>query len=1287
MFSSLRISLFNEAAEIRAASLRAIRYFIRTKSTLLVLLELNLHHLIARSLDIVLENRLERIQAMRLVRHIMAIEPNLFPLTLGRCICAISHDNLLEKDILLRVCWATIAELTTVNATISAKSGCINVLIRCALNSITGLNLSSEFDDPFKNRNTAMNLVSSGTMNNFTIPYSNIAISEAILSSFLNLYNFPETRKLLQPNGMDLFYFISPFTDLYSFYHDSKAAKERQEKFDLPDVHPKDDYKMNVDQKENKPRPMMNKNNQQLFLSFEQRTLRYLACKNAIISILHSWPGLFFMCRTINCTKQNKRFSFNNSDIKKFDSITNNIEQMLSDNCQFNYGLQSLNPLKSLVRILHLPYAEVHRHLIELFYELFGLRPPVWSDNFDETLKCIYFNYQLTKSKNTCNNQTGKNYFPSEWELYDGFVAKEAEDIMPSQSSTRLNFITNYHALLLQCLVEFGLLEALISVILNSSDNAAVNLATILAGELLYLSGKYLPPSPYAHRCQSLPTLVDASISGSRERRNKALMAITNFNRIHNIKKLGPQPASLFLEQQIYFCKKIDDKIKLHSTFISKYDDNVITSIKNSGVLGKHSYRDWNWSIIMELLKQPYEMMRKLEEKDVRTFTSRLVDFYCPSKRQFSIISKNVGLNTSDSTNTSNSTGRYEISYVDNPRLIVSVAIHFFDFLLQTDETRSSEFIEKFIYDLDHCLKNIASKSPSPEEILLPSRLLSTLSHYYFLLLGRLTHFKLGRSLLKKTNIYQHLIDLINVSSNEVYIKLIVSSLDYGNLEFSRSYLSKVLTSSLESARLYATKFIRVLLRCGLADFSKWAIDLLVTQLNDQSNVVCTETLDILDEACAENVGYLEEVLKHRPSLLNLGDKGIVFFTRFASYPVGLQMLMETNLLENEIKRWKTHYCLRYVRLVEDSLNECFSCHQKGVMGKYGRRSDKRTFLNIKNSNMSVHVVPHLYGQLVQTYAGLQMIIKHSILEDLLQTIGGQLNLYLFEDANKFVDNGLTEVDILRMKSALWSIGHIASSESGIDYIINYEPSLIHVITLLIERSLVLSIRATCFHVICLIASTYKGANTLSHYGWTAIQHSHLDSFPIDQQEFEYFHQTIMPRNVELDKCFVKTNKSVASLPSGYFFHSSDENTIRPCQLSISSSSSSSSSYLSILPSKHNASNSLISTINENQNQSSKEAANENVNSSSTISLYSNTSSIGSLVNNIHNTMATMVTPNNRIRSSSDCLATGILNSDSNNSTKCKNCKDSGILDQFNDKFGQGKLKCLKHSIKLILFN
>ena len=98
------------------------------------------------------------------------------------------------------------------------------------------------------------------------------------------------------------------------------------------------------------------------------------------------------------------------------------------------------------------------------------------------------------------------------------------------------------------------------------------------------------------------------------------------------------------------------------------------------------------------------------------------------------------------------------------------------------------------------------------------------------------------------------LLDIVTITSSDTIIKLIVSSLDYVHDGMARLILSKALTATSESARLYTASFMRVLLRARVRFLANWGMEMLVMQLYDQSKAVAMEALSVLSEACEEEV-------------------------------------------------------------------------------------------------------------------------------------------------------------------------------------------------------------------------------------------------------------------------------------------------------------------------------------------------------------------------------------------------------------------------------------------------
>lgn len=56
---------------------------------------------------------------------------------------------------------------------------------------------------------------------------------------------------------------------------------------------------------------------------------------------------------------------------------------------------------------------------------------------------------------------------------------------------------------------------------------------------------------------------------------------------------------------------------------------------------------------------------------------------------------------------------------------------------------------------------------------------------------------------------------------------------------------------------MYATKFLRVLIRARALDFAEWGIELLVGQLYDESKLVALAALDVLDEVLEDEVNKM----------------------------------------------------------------------------------------------------------------------------------------------------------------------------------------------------------------------------------------------------------------------------------------------------------------------------------------------------------------------------------------------------------------------------------------------
>ncbi|XP_043966808.1 rapamycin-insensitive companion of mTOR-like isoform X1 [Gambusia affinis] len=183
----LRLALLNEAKEVRAAGLRALRYLIRDTNVLQKVLRLQVDYLISRCIDIQQSNEGERTQALRLVRKIITVNAMLFPTSVANSLIAIGTDGLQERDRMVRAAVAIICELALKNPEVVAKRGGLSTILK----SVIDCQLSR--------------------------------INEALITTVLHLLNHPCTRQYVRVD-VELEQILAPFTDFH-YRHNADTAE------------------------------------------------------------------------------------------------------------------------------------------------------------------------------------------------------------------------------------------------------------------------------------------------------------------------------------------------------------------------------------------------------------------------------------------------------------------------------------------------------------------------------------------------------------------------------------------------------------------------------------------------------------------------------------------------------------------------------------------------------------------------------------------------------------------------------------------------------------------------------------------------------------------------------------------------------------------------------------------------------------------------------------------------------------------------------------------------------
>ncbi|KAG5679301.1 hypothetical protein PVAND_008879 [Polypedilum vanderplanki] len=972
--------------QIRAGALRLSRYILNTVHDLQTFNKLQLPILLCRSLDLVVKNEEERIQALKLIRKMIAIQPDLLNPAIVRCLTSLGDTLMIDgtkPDRIVRACLATLSELGVLNPVLLILTNGVAVITRNVL----------ECDSP--------------------------RIAESLVGVLLHLLEYPHTRNIA---GIRLDCLAAPYCDFT--------------------------YRLGI----------MDKNK-------DARELRFKCSRLALLSVLRSFNGVLEFCNP-----------------------------------------NKASGLKAIIDVLYLNQLEVRKAILDLLYELINLPQAVWTDEYSVALAAV-----------------DPSDYQDSWRLSEGFVALEGRSVLPSLINKVPNICEIHQAFILYCFLENGLLNALVEVIISSDTFISVR-ATILLAKLLQMIHTMLP----ADVCSTSPPL-PMLIAKATEGNYQARAAISALQAYHTMIKNRPAACSLYLDCIIQngeliksrlFKREIDAVESLSKSasltffermrhdsigstdasasfyfdifrdttsmsgetetsksfekskgatlvrrkiigFLEKFRENE-RLIKDSLVLTHVDANTWDWDIVVTIFRN--KTLSAKPDEDQLKFIKNLTNYFKPSSNKFS---------------------HMELSVNSNCRMIpsnVHAGIMLIDYLLeQIDELEYMRVLTDYCSDISTQLQAIYKKK-AHDCLFSPSHMNTTMCQQYFLFIGRLCRSKKGIDILKNTDILKHLTYLVANTNHTIYVKLIVSGLDYSSAQpHPRLILEKALTSSPNQAsRLYATQFLLVLLRARLPTFEEWGIQIIMNQLKDKDRAVVLAALEIIEEACHENI-YLLELAHVWPELDKYHEVGKYTMMRFYSIPRGLNHPNAN--VKAEIDLWISVYNKKYVLFVESETHSTMTLHTKSEDGYYMSRNSFQQRQMVKTTNLPCH----LYGALVQTQRGISYLQKHGNISYLIDVLSSA------KCGN--------EDECLLLKSALWAIGHVATNHDGIEFLNNTVTRVFEKVIQLIKYCEIYSIRACAFNVLCLMSTTVNGSNLLYKLDWMSVRHDRNNEFPILEPE------------------------------------------------------------------------------------------------------------------------------------------------------------------------------------------
>ncbi|KAF7968454.1 hypothetical protein HWV62_30535 [Athelia sp. TMB] len=467
-------------------------------------------------------------------------------------------------------------------------------------------------------------------------------------------------------------------------------------------------------------------------------------------------------------------------------------------------------------------------------------------------------------------------------------------------------------------------------------------------------------------------------------------------------------------------------------------DDKTFQSaLLETQVMLTNNNSKWNFEVLQDLIEGPLLHPKRMEEAiKVGRFIRRLLAFFHPFSHRFSDMDNNkanqrwVKLGCSlMSTLMSSSEGVRFLSTED---------------LLLKQLTKSFAQLDPF------------NGTPSKDPIFSEKRFSDTLTCGYLEMLGVLSTFEKGLELMEKFKIFTALYHICELRSREDLVKGIIQNLDYSIDGHSRIVLSKVLTSTYQNIRLFATNHLGELIKQSY-QASAWTLRLLLTQLYDTSADVCEMAVHFLEEAC-ESMDILQLVVEMQPTLDHLGQIGHPLLLKFMSTAMGFRYLFDAGYIDREMDMWLNDRNVFYVIQVETFLSKVFG---------YSNGDEHEDILAFDGT-----VPAHFYGEMSKTELGCQVLQEKSH----------------FADFAHFIRQHGLECDdselIMKLKSILWAVGNIGATDGGLPFL--EEEEIIPAILDIAEQSPVPSVRGTCFFVLGLISSTSQGAEILDDYRWEA---------------------------------------------------------------------------------------------------------------------------------------------------------------------------------------------------------
>lgn len=651
----------------------------------------------------------------------------------------------------------------------------------------------------------------------------------------------------------------------------------------------------------------------------------------------------------------------------------------------------------SLVLALKINASDVRDSILDMFYELLRINP--------SSSPPPHLSSELTF-------KMGSDGKPSPNQ-------ENATEVIGQKTSIgRLNMIDQYQALLLLVCIDVGLIDALVHVVSTAEQSRK---ATLLLGEILHLSNRVLPRL-HGAQMYTLPQLFSlaSKFKAGDHGRQTATSALSSIDGLDRQRvRQNHTKGSLIRKGSLMAANGISGgstrdrsgsgeertKNQRHQTEIGRtrvpvqIDDQAFRLLLlESQVLNTKEHTRWKDEMLIEMLEGPLLNPKRLEEAMRGSkFIRRLLSFFHPFQLRFS-----------------------SIRLQGDNRKYIRLGCVLINTLLANPDGVKFLMEDKLLKELRECLDQLdpMGRVNASEPLMSKSRIQETLTVGYFQMIGTLTQSSEGIKVLESFKIFTRLYHLAELRSRDDLIREVIENVDYSIDGHPRVILSKALTSTPKSVRIFSTRHLAKLIERVTFSLSssisssnnlqntldiEWMISLLLVQLYDVSIEVRKLTVEILEEICKNSMKNLEIIVSMRPTLDHLGETGHALLLRFLSTSVGFKYLWEGGYVDRELDDWLHERNLRYTVQLEVLLDRALSLSDTNS-------SSNKFSLGQSDEEFDGTVPPHFYGILTKTTEGCEILEEKGH----------------FQEFSRFIKrHGMESRDtevISKLKSVLWAV-------------------------------------------------------------------------------------------------------------------------------------------------------------------------------------------------------------------------------------------------------------------------